>query len=119
MRKFIINFFANSCAFYVAQTFLGILICDNYTILLAGAFVLALVNMIIRPVLMLISLPVNIITFGIFILIINTWMVMLADYFVAGFYINGFWRAFIVSLIVVGFVAFFRILFKKPKCSNN
>ena len=113
MRKFIINFFANSCAFYVAQTFLGIITCDDYAILLAGAFVLALVNMIIRPVLMLVSLPVNIITFGIFILIINTWMVMLADFFVPGFHINGFWRAFIASLLVIGFIALFRVVFKK------
>ncbi|HHY48054.1 MAG TPA: phage holin family protein [Firmicutes bacterium] len=72
---------------------------------LAAAIVLGLANAIIRPVLVLLSLPIQIITLGLFTLVINALMLLLAARIVAGFEIYGFWPAFwgaIVLSIVSG-----------------
>lgn len=67
--------------------------------LIAGA-VLWLVNLIVRPLLVLITIPVNIMTLGLFGLVINTWMVMLVAKIVDDFSIGGFWTSFGLALLV-------------------
>jgi putative membrane protein len=52
---------------------------------------LILLNMLLKPVLSLIALPLTLLTFGLFSLVVNTWMVMLADFFVRGVAFSGFW----------------------------
>lgn len=69
------------------------------------ALVLSLLNMSVKPVLQLLSLPVTILTLGIFYLIINTLMLYLASWLAngllgAGFYIAGFGSAFLASIVI-------------------
>ena len=51
---------------------------------------------------MLLALPVNLLTLGLFVLVINTWMVVLADRLIPGMAVPGFWNAFLTALIVSG-----------------
>lgn len=71
---------------------------------LLGAFVLAivlaLINLFIKPVLSLLTLPLTIITLGLFSLVLNALLVLLASLIVPGFSIHGFWDAFIFSIII-------------------
>ena len=60
------------------------------TALLVAA-VLGLLNSIVRPLLILLTLPVTLVTLGLFILVINAAMVLLADRLIDGFTVNGFW----------------------------
>ena len=71
---------------------------------LVAALVLGLVNVFIRPVLILLTLPINILTLGLFILVINALLIMLCASIVPGFAVQGFWWALIfgVVLAVVG-----------------
>lgn len=76
---------------------------------LVVAVVLALVNIIIRPIVLFLTLPINILTLGLFTLVINALMVMLASWFVPGFEIAGFWTAFFFSIILALINALFSI----------
>lgn len=71
---------------------------------LVGALVLAvvlgLINMVIRPIILLLTLPLTIVTLGLFSLVVNALLIMLADMIVPDFSVNGFWTALLFSLIV-------------------
>jgi putative membrane protein len=65
-----------------------------------AALLLGLVNAIVRPVLILLTLPLTILTLGLFLLVINALMMMLVSAVVKGFEVKGFWTAFFASLFI-------------------
>jgi putative membrane protein len=71
----------------------------NFWVALVAALVLAFVNALIKPILILLTLPINILTLGLFILVINGLMFWLVSAVVKGFYISGFWPAFFAALV--------------------
>lgn len=77
----------------------GIEIRSGWT-LFGAALVLGIVNAIVRPVVVILTLPVTILTLGLFLLVINAAMVGLAAAFFSGFHIAGFWSALLGSIIV-------------------
>lgn len=100
MRKVILSFFVNALALFTAYHLLpGVWVKNPMTFLWAG-IMLGLVNLAIRPVVVLLMLPFNLLTLGLFILVINTWMVMLTVALIPGLSIRGFVTAFLTSIIV-------------------
>jgi len=100
MKKYVLQFLINSAAFYAATLIFSAVRLDNFfACVLAGA-VLTVINLFIRPFLILIALPLNFLTLGVFTLVINTWMLMLADLLVGGIHIPGFWPAFAIALLI-------------------
>ncbi len=77
----------------------GIEISGLYPALVA-AVVLGLLNLFVRPILIILTLPITVLTLGLFILIINTALFWFASSFIEGFSVSGFWAAFLGSLIV-------------------
>lgn len=73
---------------------------NNYLSAIGVALILALLNTFIKPLLILITLPVTILTFGIFLLVINAGLILLASDMIDGFYVDGFWWALLFSLIL-------------------
>ena len=73
---------------------------DNFTAAMIAAVVIALINTFIKPVLILLTLPINILTLGIFTLVINALLFMFAAYLVPGIEISGFWSALFGSLLI-------------------
>jgi len=71
----------------------------NFGTALVAALVLAFVNALIKPILILLTLPINLLTLGLFILVINALMFWLVSAIVKGFYISGFWPAFLAALV--------------------
>jgi putative membrane protein len=67
---------------------------------LAAAAILAVLNAIVRPVLIILTFPLTIVTLGLFILIINALLFELAGFFVSGLQIDSFWSALLGSFIV-------------------
>ena len=67
---------------------------------LLAALILGLVNAVLRPILIFFTLPVTILTMGLFILVINAGLVLLASKLVSGFYVAGFWWALAFSLVI-------------------
>ena len=76
------------------------IIIDSYGTALLFVLVLGLLNAIVKPVLIILTLPITVITLGIFLLIINVLMVILAGKFVSGIHIDGFFWAFIFGLLL-------------------
>lgn len=77
----------------------GITISSFVTALIASV-VIALVNLVIKPILVFLTLPINILTLGIFILVINALLFMFVAYLVPGVEVDGFWSAFLGALIL-------------------
>ncbi len=73
---------------------------DGYLTAIIVAVVLAIVNTIIVPILQLLTLPLNILTLGLFSLIINVLMVLLVARLVPGFVIDGFWVALVFAVVL-------------------
>ncbi len=67
---------------------------------LVAAVVIGLINMIIRPIIILVTLPVNVITLGLFSLVINALLIILAAKIVPGFEVVGFLSAFIFAIVL-------------------
>ena len=66
---------------------------------LLAALVLGLVNTILRPILVLLTLPVTVLSLGLFIFVINALLFQLADFLIEGFKVNGFWPALFGSIV--------------------
>ncbi len=64
------------------------------------ALVLAIVNVLIRPILVLLTFPVTIVTLGLFLFVINSLMVLLVARIVPGFVVDGFWWAMLASVVI-------------------
>jgi putative membrane protein len=73
---------------------------DTLSTAVIAACVLGLINVFIRPVVVLLTLPLSILTLGLFYFIINAFLLELVSYFVSGFEISGFFAAFFGSLII-------------------
>lgn len=72
---------------------------ENWLTALGAAFVLALLNMLIKPVLLLLTLPLNIMTFGLFTIIINALLLEMTTLLVGGFAFAGFGWAIVLSIV--------------------
>jgi putative membrane protein len=78
----------------------GIRIDDPWTLVFAG-FLLGIVNAIVRPIAIILTLPITILTLGLFLLVVNTAMVALVAAMLPGFHIfGGFWSAFGTAVMV-------------------
>lgn len=73
---------------------------EGYLTAIIVALVLALLNLIVKPILVLLTLPVTILTLGLFLIVINAIIILLVDAFVAGFQVSGFWIAVLFSLLL-------------------
>lgn len=73
----------------VTVTYIGALI---------AAVVLGALNLFIRPIILVLTLPITVLTLGLFSLVVNALLVMLASYLVPGFLVAGFWPAFFFAL---------------------
>jgi len=111
MRKLLLRWLINGVALYMASELVqGIDLVGGWKVLAAMALIFGLVNALIRPVLKLLTCPLIILTLGLFTLVINALMLMLASWlgrtFGLGFYVEGFWPAFWGALVisVVSFV---------------
>ena len=98
--KILIRFIINVVVLLlIARLFDGIEITGVYTAVIT-ALILALVNAVIRPLLIVLTLPINILTLGLFVLVINGLLFWFVASFVDGFDVAGFSAAFIGALIM-------------------
>ena len=77
------------------------------------AVVLGIINLFFKPIIRLLTLPLNILTLGIFSLFVNAGLILLASYIVPDFTVASFWSAFLFSIIVSLVTAFLGVIFKR------
>jgi putative membrane protein len=98
--RFVLLWAVNTLSLWVADAlFAGIAFDDTETLFLSG-LLLAIVNAFVKPVLMLLTLPLTLVTLGLFILVINALMLLLVAWAVPGFQVAGFWSGAIIALFV-------------------
>ena len=88
---------------------------DDYGSAILVAVVLAIANVIVKPILIVFTIPLTIFTLGLFLLVINAIIILLVDYFVPGFTVGGFWWALAFSLILSVFNSMFSDLVKEKQ----
>ncbi len=96
LKKFIIT---SLSVFGLSYILPGVAV-NNFWTALITAIVLGLLNTFLKPILLLFSIPVNIITFGLFTFFINAFIMMIVGYLVPGLIIINFWWAFLFALII-------------------
>lgn len=97
---FVIRVIANAAAILIAAYLVpGIHVEDGGTVLVAG-FALGVINALVKPVLTILTLPLTLITLGLFLFVLNAACLGLAAYLVRGFSVDGFWPALLASLII-------------------
>ena len=99
MLKLIANWLLSAAALlFVAYLYSGVEV-KSFTAALIAAFVIGLLNAVVRPVLVVLTLPVTLVTLGLFLFVINALMFWAASGLLAGFQVRGFLAALIGSLI--------------------
>ncbi|MCK0155989.1 phage holin family protein [Cellulophaga sp. F20128] len=88
---------------------------DSYTTAIIVAVVLSILNFFIKPLLVILTLPVTIITLGLFLLVINACIILLADYFITGFTVDGLLWAILFSVLLSVFQSLLFSILKNDK----
>lgn len=100
LRPFILHWCITAAALWVASgVFRGLRFADTFS-LIVSALLLGLANALVKPLLIVLTLPLTLITFGLFLLVINALMIQLVAALVKGFSVSGFWTAFFASIFV-------------------
>jgi putative membrane protein len=100
MIGFILRALIAAVGLWIATQLVPGLSADSWTTLLFAALLLGVVNAIIRPILILLTLPLTIITLGLFLWVINGLMLELVAFFLHGFHVHGLVAAMLGSLVV-------------------
>ena len=100
MPGFWVRFFITACGLSVAAWLLEGVHLGGAASLLFAALVLCAVNAIVRPIMLLLTLPITVVTLGLFLLVLNGAMLGLAALLVPGFIIDGFWTAVFGAIII-------------------
>src|SRR3989339_244624 len=98
--KTLIHFLVSAVAILITAYVLPGVHVDGILTAFILAVILGVINTFIRPVLVMLTLPLSIVTLGLFVLVINALLVMLASYIVPGFAVAGFWYAFLFGIVL-------------------
>jgi putative membrane protein len=88
---------------------------ENYGYALLAAIIISIANIIVKPILIVLTIPITIVTLGLFLLVINALIILLAEALVPGFSVDGFWWALVFSLIL----SIFNSMFSEMTESKN
>ena len=108
---FIVKLLLTGVAAVVASYLLPGVHIDTILTALILAVVLALLNAVVRPLLVILTIPVTILTLGLFLLVINALIILLADYLIAGFEVDGFLWALIFGIVMAVITAILDMIF--------
>jgi putative membrane protein len=118
MQAFLVRLLINALGLWLATVIVpGIVISGTGTLILA-ALVMGLVNALVRPVAFVLTLPITILTLGIFLLILNAAMFALVAFLLPGFTVSGFWAA-LLGWLIVTLVSWFASSFVDRKQSRT
>lgn len=108
--EFLLHWAIMSLSLWVASYIFKGITFTNRSSLLISALMLGFVNALLRPILVFLTLPLTLVTLGLFLLVINALMIMLVAAIVKGFKLSGFWTAFFASIFIAAFGFFIELL---------
>ncbi len=96
----IIRLLLNAVAvFFLANILNGVSV-NNYTTAIIVAIVLSILNLLVKPILVILTLPITILTLGLFLFVVNGLIILLADKFIDGFSVSSIWIAILFSILL-------------------
>lgn len=113
--NFIIRFLLNGLAVVLTAYILPGVSVEDYGTALIVSLILSIANVIVKPILVLLTIPITIVTLGLFLLVINAAIILLVDSLVDDFGVDGFWWALLFSLILSVFNSIFDDISKDKK----
>jgi putative membrane protein len=112
IRQFVFRWAVTTIAVMVASSVISGIRYDTVAALIGASLLLGILNAFVRPFLLIISVPLILLTLGLFILVLNGLLLLLVPHVVVGFHVDSFWSAFwgaiVISLISWLLSAFFR-----------
>ena len=99
--NFLVKLIVSTLSVFITSWILGDAVqMDSFATAILVALVLALFNVTLKPILVLLTLPATLISFGLFLFVINALLIMLADRLLSGFSVANFWWALLFSLVL-------------------
>ena len=112
IRRFVFRWAVTTIAVMVASSVIRGIRYDTVAALIGASLLLGILNAFVRPFLLIISVPLILLTLGLFILVLNGLLLLLVPHVVVGFHVDSFWSAFwgaiVISLVSWLLSAFFR-----------
>jgi len=98
--NYILKILLSAIAVFVLANILPGIAIENYITAILVAIVLGILNTLVRPILIFFTIPLTIITLGLFLLVINAIVVLMTDYFISGFHVSGLFSALLFSILL-------------------
>lgn len=96
----ILRLLLNAVAVFALANILTGVYVDGYISAIIVAIVLSILNLLVKPILVIFTLPVTILTLGLFLLVVNGLIILLADKFIDGFSVENIWWAIVFSVLL-------------------
>ncbi len=113
--NFLIRIILSALGVFIAAYIIpGVTVNDFWTAIIA-AIIIGVLNWTVRPLLILFTIPLTIFTLGLFLLVINAVVILIADALISGFAVDGFWWALLFSLVLTILNSFFQDLSRKDR----
>ena len=113
--KLIIKLLLSALAVVLLSKLLSGVSVDGYTTAIIVAIVIAVLNLFVKPLIVLLTLPATILTLGLFLFVINAFIILLADKLIDGFSVSSFWIALLFSILLTILQSFLHSLIKEDK----
>jgi len=116
MKAFLLKWFVTAVSIFIVASLFNLIYIENLQVLVLAALVLGILNAFFRPFLLLLTLPINLLSLGLFTLVINAFLLYAVSGLVPGFEITSFWNAFWAALLISIVSALINFLIhKEPK----
>ena len=96
----LIRWFVNALSLFIVSKIVTGIEVKDFTTALVASIIIGLINTLIKPVLLLLTLPINILTLGLFTFIINAILLLMAGNLISGFIVVNFWSALVGSILL-------------------
>jgi putative membrane protein len=100
MKEFLLRWLVTALSVMGATFLIPGISYDTFGTLLGAALLLGIINAMVRPVLLILSLPFIIVTMGFFILVINALLILFVSNVIPGFHVSGFWTALFAGIVI-------------------
>jgi putative membrane protein len=110
MRGLIVRWLVSAVALALTDALIPGIALRGIGALLLAAAMIGIINAVVRPVVLLLTLPLSVLTLGFFVLVVNAAMLALASAIVPGFVVDGFWAAFLGWLVLSFFTFLINVL---------
>jgi putative membrane protein len=100
LTPFLVHWGITALSLWVASHLFSGIKFTNTSSLIVSALLLGFANAVVKPLLVILTLPLTLLTFGLFLLVINALMILLVSSLVKGFRVSGFWTAFFAAIFI-------------------